>query len=178
MSDQTTIRMTADDYLQLPESNQPQQLINGEVIMSLSPVSGHQRAVFRISKYVDRIKPNGEVFFAPMDVHIDGINVYQPDIFWIAENSLCVERDGYFYGPPDLVIEILSPSTALIDKKDKFKVYQAQSVKEYWLVDILAPYIEIWQLRDGKFTQWGVYGPDEQFTSAVLSTIDCSEIFE
>jgi Uma2 family endonuclease len=77
-------RMTAAEFLALPETNLPMALIDGEVIMSPSPTAPHQFALFHVAKLIDRLIPNGRVVIAPMDVHLDE-NVVRPDVMWIAE---------------------------------------------------------------------------------------------
>src|SRR5215831_11445086 len=102
-----TRKMTAREFMALPVSNLPHELIHGEEIMSPSPSAKHQRALFRLAKLIERLIPNGEIIIAPMDVYLDDDNVVQPDILWIAENSKAKwVEDKYVTGAPDLVVEI------------------------------------------------------------------------
>lgn len=111
-----TRRITASEYLQMPESNQRTELLDGQLIIygedvvGPAPVNDHQRLVRRGSRVLENLITNGEVFTAPTDVHFDELNVTQPDIFGVAENSRCVEVfnwvDDVFiqqgvYGPDD-----------------------------------------------------------------------------
>jgi Uma2 family endonuclease len=127
----------AADYMRLPEGT-PIQLIAGEFIMSPSPLTFHQRISMRLSSSLyDFVMKRGlgEVFHAPTDLHVSYKDVYQPDIFFISKEHLIdIEEDG-IYGAPDLVIEILSPSTAGYDRGVKMEAYQKFGVKEYWIVD-------------------------------------------
>jgi Uma2 family endonuclease len=161
-------RMTADEFFQLPETNQPTELIDGVLIMSPSPVYRHQFSSGRIYALSLTLIPNGVLLYAPMDVHFDEINVAQPDILWIADGSRCVIEDQHLYGPPDLIVEIFSPGTAKPDKKDKYELYQRFGVREYWMVDPVGQYVEVCVWKDGKFEQQGIYGADDSFVSPVL----------
>ncbi len=174
MVHQIKTRMTASEYLQMPETNQRTELLDGQLIVygedsvSPAPVNDHQRLVRRSSHVVEALIPDGEVFTAPTDVHFDELNVVQPDIFWVAENSHCVEVDGkYWYGAPDLIIEILSPGTERKDRGQKFRLYQKYGVREYWLVSRIEAFIEVYHWVDGVFIQQGVYGAEDTFTSPV-----------
>ncbi len=72
-------RMTANEFLTLPETNLPTELINGEVIMSPSPEVYHQDVVLEVALLLRQRVPNGKVHIAPLDVHLDDNNVVQPD---------------------------------------------------------------------------------------------------
>jgi Uma2 family endonuclease len=108
-----------------------------------------------------------------MDVIFDDENTVQPDVFWISgANSLCkLGDDGYWYGAPDLVVEVLSPSTELRDRRDKFKLYQKFGVREYWLAHPVALYIEVFRLENGGFVPHGIFGQGESFISDVLGEL-------
>ncbi len=181
-----TRRITASEYLQMPETNQRTELLDGQLIiygedaLSPAPVNDHQRLVRRSSRVLEDLIPNGEVFTAPTDVHFDELNVTQPDIFWVAENSQCVEVDGkYWYGAPDLIIEVLSPGTERTDRGKKFRLYQKYGVREYWLISRVESFVEVFIWVDDVFVQQGVYGPDDTFVSAILGgkTVDVRQIF-
>jgi Uma2 family endonuclease len=161
-------RMTATEYFQLPETLLPTELINGDLLEMPAPVPNHQRFSGRVYKVVDYLKPNGEVFYAPADIYLDEINIVQPDIFWIAENGKCIEGEKYFRGAPDLVVEVLSPGTTLLDKRDKFLLYEKYGVREYWMLHPTEHYAEIWQLQAAKFVFMGVFGADDTFASSIL----------
>src|SRR5256885_11123630 len=111
-------KMTANEFLALPVTNLPHELIHGEEVMSPSPTGSHQRTSRRLFKVIEQAIPNGEVFYAPVDVYLDADNVVQPDILWVAEGSACKWIDDkYLEGAPDLTVEIFSPGTVRRDKK-------------------------------------------------------------
>ncbi len=156
-------RMSAAEFFELPESNQPTELIDGEVIMSPSPVPKHQVISGQLYSLLKSLIPDGILFYAPMDVHFDDDNVIQPDLAWVAADSSCVITDKRLEGAPDLIIEIFSPGTAKRDKKDKYQLYQQHGVREYWMVDPVGQYVEVCVLEDAAFIQHGVYGPEDSF---------------
>jgi len=93
----------------------------------------------------------GEVLVAPMDVYLDEENVFQPDILFIAkENFSLIEKDG-IHGPPDIVIEILSPSNAYLDVSAKLRIYEKCGVKEYFIVDPSSKDVTRYSLVKGKY---------------------------
>ncbi len=171
-------RMTASEFLTLPVSNLPHELIHGEEIMSPSPTRNHQRVSGRLFKLLSSLVPNGEVYYAPVDVVLDVQNVIQPDLLWVAEKSACVWVEGkYLSGAPDLAVEIFSPGTARRDKKDKFRLYEKAGVREYWMVDPDETWLEIWQLKDAHFVFVDVYGPEGVCASPLLGAVDIKAVF-
>lgn len=181
MADLTQTQMTAEEFLQLPESNQLIQLIHGEVIMSPAPTDLHQLLVGASYFFLRQIIPGGELRMAPLDVYIDGVNVAQPDVFWVSEdNDQCVLIDGkYWRGAPTLVVEVLSPSTEGLDWREKFDLYEEHGVREYWLVS-QALSVHVFRLQQGKFVQQGTFDVLQKFVSGVLNNheIDVKKLLD
>jgi len=147
-------KYTVADY-QLLEEGAPFQLINYDLIMSPSPNSYHQlvsgEIFFFIKTFLNNTNDSGLVISAPMDVVLDDGNVYQPDIIYISEkrkNQLVKER---IEGAPDLVIEILSPSTGYYDLRYKKDIYERYGVKEYIIIDPMKETAESYFLTDGVY---------------------------
>jgi Uma2 family endonuclease len=171
MINSTTQIMTAEDYFALPETLDRTDLIQGELIVSPAPTPEHQDIAFLIATVMNQVKKAGKVVVAPIDVHLGGKTVFQPDVMWLAPDSQCTQTPRYYQGAPDLVVEVLSPSTALRDKSVKFDLYEQFGVREYWLADYNAELIEIYVLAEGKFQRVGAYGFDETFESPLLGQI-------
>lgn len=165
---ESKVRITAEDFRQLPETNRLVELINGEIVMPPSPLASHQDLLLNTAIFLRQHIPNGKVVVAPMDVYLDEANAFQPDVFWIAAESKCQLRDGYYFGAPELVVEILSPSTATQDRREKFEVYQEKGVLEYWMIDQFALSIEVWQRNDKAFQRLGIYEENQHFQSNAL----------
>ena len=114
------------------------QLINNKLIMSPAPLDIHQVVVGEIYAeiffYLKKYKI-GQVRIAPYDVHFSKENILQPDILFIKnENLHKIESKGLF-GSPDMVIEVLSPSTSQLDFEEKKLVYERFRVQEYFIID-------------------------------------------
>jgi Uma2 family endonuclease len=137
-------RKTVADYARLPEGT-PIQLVDGEFIMSPSPIRSHQKPSMRLSAQLYNLvsaRKLGEIYSAPFDVHVSRLDIYQPDILFVSTDHLhYIEEDGV-HGPPDFVIEILSPSTAGFDLLLKKDGYEKFGVTEYWIVDPMEKTIE------------------------------------
>lgn len=146
-------RYTYEDYCRLPEGA-PYQLIGGELVMTPSPTPSHQmvsmKLELKMASYV-LDKGLGIVLYAPLDVYLGEDETYQPDIIFIANERLAIIEEKRINGAPDLVVEILSPSTGYYDLRSKYKVYEKKGVREYWLVDPQHRSVQIFYLRDGKF---------------------------
>jgi Uma2 family endonuclease len=138
-------------------------------LRAVTPLLQHQRSLRKLVALLESLIPNGEVWVAPTDVQLDDYNLTQPDIFWVVEGSACVAVDGkYFRGAPDLVIEIFSPGTVRHDKVNKFRLYEQFRVREYWMIDPLEAFVEVYRLEGRHFVLQGVYIAGETFTSRVL----------
>jgi Uma2 family endonuclease len=178
----TQTRVTFAEYSQRPETNQIVELIDGEIVVN-SPRDIHQKTHWRISATLIAILPPGEARAAPAGLRIDDYHSFEPDIFWVSEaNSECrLGADGrYWQGAPDLVIEILSPSTASYDRGYKYDTYERIGVREYWLVDPDLQNVEVHQLVDGSFRRLGFFQSPKTFRSPVLNAaeVDISVWFE
>jgi Uma2 family endonuclease len=138
MSSVLTEPFTAAEYYEMPEGGPRFQLIEGELCMSPSPTRQHQKLitnlVLALGNHV-RDHDLGEVYVSPFDVELDVHNVYQPDLsFFSHERERHLTKQGAS-GPPDFVIEILSPKTAKFDRQQKLHNYARAGVREYWIVD-------------------------------------------
>lgn len=147
-------KYTEKDY-QLLEEGAPFQLINGDLIMSPAPTSYHQILLARLFKAVDAFleKNNnqGICLFSPVDVVLNDENIVQPDLIYISAKRKPELLQARIMGAPDLVIEILSPSTALYDLRQKKDNYERFGVKEYLIVDPVSHNADLYVLIDEEF---------------------------
>ncbi len=138
---------TYGDYLKTPEGA-AYQLINGELIMAPAPGLRHHDIAATIVEALRRFVKKrglGRVFNAPVDVYFSQRETYQPDIFFVSKEKLHLVGRDKVKGPPDLIIEILSPKTARYDLSEKKHVYESYGVKEYWIVDPNEKTIEVFE---------------------------------
>jgi len=148
----TLQKQTVADYMQLPEGAKF-QLIKGEIIEMPSPTDTHQKilAIIFLKLGIFLLKNNvGIARFAPLDVHLDDENVFQPDMLFIANENKHIIKDR-IYGAPDMVMEVLLPSTAYYDWEDKKEIYAKHGIKEYWIVNPQKHYIEIYTNKNATF---------------------------
>lgn len=148
----TVEKTILEEYNELPEGAK-YQLIKGKIVEMPSPTETHQRILgdlfINVSTYVKN-KNLGIVRFAPLDVHLDQENVFQPDMLFISNENRHIVKQT-IYGAPDLVVEILSPSTAYYDWEEKKEMYAQYGVKEYWIINPEKQYIEIYKNKNLEF---------------------------
>ena len=148
-----TKRWTYGDYLKLDDDKR-YEIIEGELLEMPAPSTTHQRLVGRLfrlmSEFVEE-KGLGEVFVSPVDVILSETNVVQPDVVFVSkERSEIVKEKGVF-GAPDLVVEVISPSTLKRDTEDKKRIYAEHGVKELWLVFPGERAVEVFTLRGSSY---------------------------
>ncbi len=121
----------------------------------------------------------GKTYLAPLDVHFDEENIVQPDVIYISRENLGIIRDGFVFGVPDLVIEILSQSTGRRDKTIKKALYERYGVKEYWLTDPGYRIVEQFVLTDGVYMLAATLTEQDQLASLAVPClkIDLGNIF-
>jgi Uma2 family endonuclease len=171
---------TYQDYLKLDDDNQ-YELIGGELILVPAPRTIHQRIIRRLIKYLgDFVDDNsiGEVLLAPIDILLSEKEKPQPDIFFISAERLNIIKDKHVAGAPDLVIEILSPSTASRDRVEKSKMYYNHGVKEYWIVDPDSMVVEIFVHGERNWHIADIYSKNDTLYSPLLGLkINLVDIF-
>lgn len=140
----------------------------------------HIHLTFKIAELISELLPNDKTVSQPAKLYLKDDNILQPDIFWVNEaNENCtLGDDDYWHGAPDLVVEVLSPSTAKRDKTDKFTIYESNAIPEYWIADPYNETLEVYVLEDAEFKRQGVYGEKDSFKSPVLGKeVGLSKIF-
>ena len=138
-----------EEYMSLPEGY-PAELIGGEIVVSPSPSAKHQEVAFEFLMklgYFVKSSGSGKVFYE-LDVHLSDKDVVRPDIVYVSDESKIGE---WIEGAPDLVVEILSPTSAMRDLVDKKDLYERYGVKEYWVVDPENEEIIVFYNEGGKF---------------------------
>lgn len=136
------VRLTHEDYLGFPDDGRRHELIDGEHFVTPSPTRRHQEIFgelfLALGTYL-RLHRLGKLYSAPMDVILSDHDVVQPDILFVSNERREV-LGKWIHGAPDLVVEIVSPSSRRLDEMAKRRVYERYGVRELWVVD---PDIEV-----------------------------------
>src|SRR5579863_3538912 len=149
MAESLSQRLTYDDLLLMPDDGPRHELIDGEAYIIPSPDAKHQTALLELAVQLrSAIRDRSRVFIAPFDVVLAMNTVLQPDVLLLAPASLWrIKRS--LYGPPDLAVELLSPTSVRRDRGVKRATYARFGVGEYWLVDLNNQAIEVYRLAPG-----------------------------
>lgn len=175
--------LTVEDYRLLPETGPRYQLIDGELYMAPAPNRFHQdiswNLVILFGNYLKK-HPVGKMYHAPFDVVLGENDVFQPDICFFSNASLKYLTAAGAEGPPDLVVEILSPSTATLDCGAKARIYAREDVGELWIVDPNTREVRVFLLRQNAEQPAVIHSYGKSFKSALFPglTFKTSEIFE
>lgn len=154
--------LTRADLERAPDDGHRYELVDGALVVTPAPTPRHQRVSGNL--YValrSACPPDLEVFYAPLDVVLTDDTVLQPDLLVARRAALA---DQNLPGPPLLAVEVLSPSTRLIDTDLKRARYQAAGCPSYWIVDPDEPSITAWRLHGGEYVETAHATRDEQFT--------------
>jgi Uma2 family endonuclease len=133
---------TYEDLLALPDDGKRYELFNGVIVEMPAPLVAHQRLLMRLGsillQFFDRHENLGDVIPAPVDVRLAPHFVFQPDLVVLLKDNPNYEHLNdlkLIEGAPDLVIEILSPTSLIYDAIEKAANYSSYGVREYWIVD-------------------------------------------
>jgi Uma2 family endonuclease len=161
---------TYADYLGVGDENYF-EIINGKAFMSPAPELFHQRWARKIFLAIERhveSRKLGEVFFAPVDVVLDDKNVVQPDLVFVSSPRAGIMDRRGIMGTPDLVVEIVSPTSLRRDRYEKRELYARFRVKEFWLADVANRSIEILALRNDGYELLGCATNEGTVRSEIL----------
>lgn len=178
-------KITVKEFLHLDfeDENAYYELINGEIVRKSSPSVLHQEVVLKLAfRMKAHAKKNnlGRVFIAPLDVFLNEENLVQPDIFFISnENSQIIDEKDGIIGVPDLMVEVISPSSIRRDRVDKKNIYGKVGVKEYWLIDPAYQTIEVYKNENAEMELVEMIVEDGQVVSSVIKefSLELKDIF-
>jgi len=137
------------DYARLPDEPRC-ELLYGHLVVNPSPNLRHQRVLGALNDLLRRYagENGGQVFFAPLDVRLAEHSIVQPDLIYVSQQRRDVLQERIF-GAPDLVVEVLSPSTARRDLGAKLRLYAEAGIAEYWVIDPANRTCELLTRQDG-----------------------------
>lgn len=177
---------TYDKYLTLGEETRS-EIIEGDLTMTAAPGFSHQHVttnlIFMFEQYMRETK-KGYIVPAPTDVILSDVNIVQPDIVFISKARRGIIKERGVFGPPDLVVEIISPSSHYRDVHVKKALYERFGVAEFWIVNPYMKAIEVLALdQEGRYEliSDGCLMTDgkERVVSRVIDglTVDLTEVF-
>lgn len=181
-----TRRLTAAEFLRIPDDGKMHELIDGIHYVTPSPKLSHQELVGRlhlaIGNFLSTRRQLGRVFLARLDVVMSDYDVVEPDLLFVSGDQLHILTEANVQGAPALVIEVLSPSTRRRDEGIKRKLFDEKGVREYWLVDPKGRRVSVCRrANDGSFPVVTTldHPGDDQLTTPLLPgfSLSVSELF-
>ncbi|MFP4427323.1 MAG: Uma2 family endonuclease [Spirochaetaceae bacterium] len=166
------------EYLSWPRDERF-ELIDGEpYAMSPAPRREHQRLLIELARQLANALQEGpcDVYPAPFDVKLtpdeadERPTVVQPDLTVVCDEAKLTEQG--VTGPPDLVIEIVSPDSGFHDRGRKYDLYEHYGVREYWIVDPVEQLIEVYRLEARRFIRGRISGPKDTLVSTAVPTVE------
>ena len=167
-------RWTYEEYYKL-DDDQRFEIIDGQLLMAPAPDTWHQSWIGALYLILDRhvrARQLGKVLLSPVDVVLDPENTVQPDIVFVAAGNLGIIQRRAIFGAPDLLVELVSPSSVRRDRYDKKDLYARFGVKEYWIGDPANKSLEILTLKAGRYELHCAAEEKGKRTSLVLAGLE------
>lgn len=168
-------RLTYDDWLAFPDDGRLYEILDGALLMTPAPCIDHQRISrdieYRLVELLRRERA-GEVLDAPVGVRLAYDTVLEPDLVVVLTPNAHRVGAQVIDGPPDLVVEVLSPGTAGRDLGPKRAAYEGAGVPEYWIVDPETRSVEVLELHRGRFQRAGLYREGDTLRSPLLPGLE------
>jgi len=164
-------KLSFEEFRQLPIDGRRYELVRGEVHVTPAPATRHQFTVQNLagSLWPHVVKNNlGEVCTAPLDVRLSIDTALQPDRIFVSNARAGIIQEDWIAGAPDLVVEVLSPSTAAYDRVTKLPVYAEAGVPEVWLIDSQAKTVEVLRLQGKKYLVDAILAGEQALTSTLF----------
>jgi Uma2 family endonuclease len=161
--------LTYEHYLELPNDGRRYEIIEGELYVSPAPTTRHQYVSMSLSARLFghvRHRRLGRVLTAPCDVVLEQPSVVQPDILFVSRERRQIITGPNIQGAPDLVVEIISPSSTKTDQETKRDLYAKHGVPHYWVVEPMEEWVRAYELGpDGLYELVAEGHRDEQFSA-------------
>jgi Uma2 family endonuclease len=154
MATEVVSKVTFEEFRQFPIDGKRYELLHGEVHVTPAPATRHQSTIqnLAVSLGYHVIKNNlGEVYTAPLDVRLGEDTALQPDLIFISNARAGIIQEDWITGAPDLVVEVLSPSTAAYDRATKLHIYAEAGVPNVWVLDPQIKTVEVLKLQGKKY---------------------------
>ena len=172
---------TATDLAQLPDDGKRYEVLEGDLAVSPSPNRKHQRVVQATYRWLFALEQThyGQAYVAPFDVVFDTHNVTEPDLLFVRASRLPIITEANVQGSPDLVVEVLSPSTRERDLGVKAHLYARFGVPEYWVVDPDVETLTVYHLTSDGYEVAGPFHCGETIHSNLFPNVpmDVANLF-
>lgn len=148
-------KLTYEDLQHTPDDGKRYEIIDGELFVTPSPFTKHQRAVWNLCRFFMDVEMGGfgRGFVAPYDVVFDEFNVVEPDLLFIATERLSIITEANLQGAPDVAVEVLSPGTRKRDLGLKLQLYARFGVRFYYVVDVDRETVQPYELVEGAYKE-------------------------
>lgn len=158
-------RWTREERDALPDDGHRHELLDGTLLVTPAPSRWHQRMVTRlIGRLLDACPSHLEVLTAPFDILLADDTVLQPDILVAPSVD---SNQARLSGPPLLAVEVLSPSTRLVDRNLKLPRFERAGCASFWILDPDTPSLTAWELQDGAYVEVAHVVGDESWTATL-----------
>jgi Uma2 family endonuclease len=174
---QTASKLTYDDFVLFPDDGKRHELIDGEHYVTPAPNLRHQAVLQNLNYLLHGfVKEHrlGRVFFAPLDVVFTFHDVVEPDLIYVSHERDSILTAANLQGAPDLVVEVLSPSTRRRDELLKRGLYERAGVAEYWVVDPVAETVKVYRRAGADFARVELLSAseDDRLSSPLLPGLE------
>lgn len=150
------LRLGYAEYVLFPDDGKRHEVIEGDHYMNPAPGTYHQTVSKRLQHHLFNkieLAGHGLIFPAPIDVQLGPYDIVQPDLVVLLKDGRARVTPVKILGPPDLLVEIESPSTVDNDRHLKRRIYERSGVTEYWIVDPIELTLTQCVLRDGTYAE-------------------------
>ena len=175
------VKLTYLEYRHFPDDGRTHELIDGEHYVAPAPGTNHQSISRHIQFQLYRqleLTERAEVYNAPTDVELSEIDVVQPDILVVSHDRRHIISPSRIIGWPELVVEIISPSTGPRDRELKRGLYERRGVPVYWLVDPESQSLTVFELEAGVYRETGSYHDEVRLSLPGLeATVDLTSVW-
>jgi Uma2 family endonuclease len=175
--------LTYEHLRHTPDDGKRYEILEGELVVTDSPTTAHQQIVgnlFEVLRQAQR-GGHGRAYIGPVDVVLhDTEAVVVPDVVFIAKDRLAIVKEKAIIGAPDLIVEILSPSTRNRDLVLKLRQYANHGVRWYWVIDPDRREVRVFEWKDGAYEEHGVLRPGAKLSSPLFPGVetDVADVFE
>ena len=161
---------TYADLEHTPDDGRGYEILDGALFVTASPARGHQRVIGLLFDFLLDMERAGfgEVYLAPFDVVFDERNVAEPDLLFISTERLAIITEKNVQGAPDLVVEVLAPTTRGRDLKTKLGIYERFGVRHYWIIDPDARTIRRFERGAAYFQEHSALGVADELTCSLF----------